>query len=367
MAGEEYLALLGLNDLNQFSQTVQQSDPYGMTGRALGAWQPDYSGFNAQESAVTSFAKAFTSGLLQNYARNNAAEQMNSVVGILPQLRADPLHVATPEGVDPGAFSTLRGSAILKNFQQQAIDAQTEKKFNSDLLARLLGKKADIIGEDAGYKALGQGESVNPESPAGKLAKEERAKADSVESEIRGTLKSAPIVQAYQIRQSALQNILANLNNDSTYGDLALINGFQTVQDPQSSVKEGDVATIQAAQDRLSRYFGDVKGWFSADGRLKPEYRRQLAETAANTTNAYGKIYSQYVDENLEAVRRVKGDVNKIPYVPHREIKISDYLNSGIKSPPASGPKIKESELIGMGYTKGPNGWIPPAEGAPRG
>lgn len=363
MAGDDYLTLLGPTDLNAFSQSVQASDPYGIAGRGLAGWQPDMSTWSGKESGITAFGKAFLSGVMQNYARQNAADQVNSVIGVLPQLKSDPIHVAAPEGVNPDAFALLKGSAILKNFQQQAQDAEFQKKFGSELLQKLLGKKAEVIGEDAGYKALGQG-GENPDSPQGKLAKELRGKAAGVESEVRATLKNAPIVQAYQVRQSALQNILANLNNNTTYGDLALINGFQKVQDPEGSVREGDVSTIQAAQDRLSKWYGDVKGWFNSDGRLKPEYRKQLAETAANTTNAYGKIYSQYVDENLEAVRRSHGDVNLIPFVPHKEVNINDYFQSGTASP---GAKFKESDLISQGYTKGANGWIPPAMGGPRG
>lgn len=134
--GDDYLSLLSPNDLAGFNQSVQASDPYGLIGKSLMDWQPNYSSFNAGESALTAFGKAFMGGLMQNYAQNRAADQVSKVVNILPQLRSDPLSVAAPEGVDLGSFNMLRGSAILKN---EALK-ETNKTKDENRISSLLGQ-----------------------------------------------------------------------------------------------------------------------------------------------------------------------------------------------------------------------------------
>jgi len=132
MADGDLLGILTSPDLEQFNQTIQLTDPYGMAGRSLAQWQPNYGTLDAAEGGITAFSKAFLSGLLQQYSRNNASEQVGKVVNLLPQLGSTPYTVATPEGVDPGAFGILRGSAILKNAQQQnVLDQRKETRINS--------------------------------------------------------------------------------------------------------------------------------------------------------------------------------------------------------------------------------------------
>lgn len=132
---DDYLSLLSPNDLAGFNQNVMANDPYGLIGKSLMEWQPNYSTFNAGESALTAFGKAFMGGLMQNYAQNRAADQVTKVVNVLPQLRSNPLGVGAPEGVDLGAFNMLRGSAILKN---EALK-ETDKAKDENRIASLLG------------------------------------------------------------------------------------------------------------------------------------------------------------------------------------------------------------------------------------
>ena len=118
---DDYLSFLSPTDLSGFNQNVMANDPYGLIGKSLAQWQPNYSTFNAGESALTAFGKAFMGGLMQNYAQNRAADQITKVVDILPQLKSNPMGVAAPEGVDLGAFNMLRGTAVLKNEQEKEI------------------------------------------------------------------------------------------------------------------------------------------------------------------------------------------------------------------------------------------------------
>jgi len=136
MADDPY----GYNDLAGFNQSVLQSDPYGIAGRSIGAWQPDMSTWSPTETGVTSFAKSFLSGFLNNYAQQNAANQLNSVMSVMPQLREDPLSVATPEGVDAAPFAAYRASQALKYFAAKDADAAEKQKNINTLMTSIFGE-----------------------------------------------------------------------------------------------------------------------------------------------------------------------------------------------------------------------------------
>lgn len=136
--GDELLGLLGVSDLNTFNQTVQASDPYGLASRSIMSWQPDYSVMSPWESGLSAFGKSFMAGMLGNVARQNAADQLASVVKVLPSLRSDPYSVATPEGVDSSAFNILRGTAIIKNEQNQEVINRENRAKEGDLLKSIL-------------------------------------------------------------------------------------------------------------------------------------------------------------------------------------------------------------------------------------
>lgn len=134
----DVFGLLSPTDLQGFSQRVEASDPFGLISRSLQSWQPDLSRMNAQESGMTSFGRAFLSGLAQNYAQNRAAEQLSKVVEILPQLTSDPYSVATPEGVDSSPFNLLRGSAILNKSLRGEEESVRDKNRIGTLLQSVL-------------------------------------------------------------------------------------------------------------------------------------------------------------------------------------------------------------------------------------
>jgi hypothetical protein len=121
MADEALLGILGNQDLLNFNQQTLQSDPYGMAGGVLGSWRPNTQTWDTGTATATAFAQSFLSGLLGNYARQRATEQTNQVIGLLPQLRANPSMVVAPEGVNENAFALLKANAVLN---QQAAEAK---------------------------------------------------------------------------------------------------------------------------------------------------------------------------------------------------------------------------------------------------
>lgn len=136
----DLFGVLSPADLTGFSQQVQAADPYNMIGTALASWNPNYSTMNATESGLTSFGKAFLSSLAGNYARNRTADQVASVVNILPQLATNPYSAPTPEGVDSAAFNTLRGNAILRDTMHSLYQQDEDRKTEKDVFKTILSE-----------------------------------------------------------------------------------------------------------------------------------------------------------------------------------------------------------------------------------
>lgn len=240
MAGENLLALLGSNDLAQFNNTISQSNPYGMVGQSLAAWQPDMSTWSPGTSAATAFGKAFLSGLLQNYAQNDTNSQLASVISSLPSLSSDPMSTQVPEGVNPGAFNMLRGNAYLNKIQSE--NSQTSKL--NELLTKVkmagLTKQAEVEGEAAGKKNVYGDLAEDPESPQYKMSQDKMQKADSLRKELAGNkeiLEFSDIKNRIEVLQKALQD-------PTSVSDLDFIYGAAKVLDPGSVVRESEGQTI---------------------------------------------------------------------------------------------------------------------------
>ena len=232
MATEDLLGLLGTNDLLQFNQAVQQGNTYGLAGRSLDAWQPDYSTFSPVASGATSFGKSFLAGLLQNYARQDAAEQIASVANVLPSLKSDPYHTAVPEGVDSGAFNLLRGSAILKKAQRDSLTGDENTKNLSSLLQTVLGEgvKSGTISPSDALKAAKTGDYsavlggsvdplANPNSPQYKMDKDKEDRLITIRKEFNGL----PAVQNFSKASQAANALSGALKDKSTVSDQELV------------------------------------------------------------------------------------------------------------------------------------------------
>jgi hypothetical protein len=263
MAETDFLSAV---DLLNFNKQVQGNSLSGIASQAIGGWSPNMTTWSPTEQGIGSFGKTFLSALLGNYARKDASDQLSKVVSVLPQLGANPNSVAVPEGVDADAFNMLKGKAALGDMMASVLGKQQKEVAKNKILGELeaYGYTApETITEGGTGGAQGPKIDEIPGTPQFEAAKVRNQAALKIEEEARGVLKNSPVAQNYQIRNSSMQNILANIKNDTVYGDLALVNGFQKIQDPEGSVREGDVQTIQAAQDRLSKFYGDTKGWFT--------------------------------------------------------------------------------------------------------
>ncbi len=361
---DDISSLLGVGDLNSFNQSVVQNDPYGIAGRGLGAWQPDISTWSPTETGVTMFAKSFLSGLLGNYAQQNAANQLNSVIGVLPQLESNPMSVMAPEGVDAAPFAALKGSAVLKNYIGQASAAAEKKKTLNDLLTAVVGdkfKNGDMLAPEA-IKALGSGDPAaaltalsaddgtgshvsrlldsygitDPTARAGirtpeeaknyllhvqvdqtakdaAQAKKDAKKASSdtqLENKLRAELEK--VNSPHQTAVTIAPLLIAAQDNaakttHTPIDDLALVDTYNKVINPGGVLRAQLVEQVKEAQNPLHRLAGQIEnvtngGTFDATGR------QQLLDSLKAVASEKISAGKAFADGKLAIARNKMGE-----------------------------------------------------------
>lgn len=320
MAGEDYLGLLGVGDLAAFNQSVTQSDPYGITSRTLNSWAPDTSTWSPVESGVGLFAKSFLAGLLGNQARQNAAQQTNALISVLPQLRSDPMNVALPEGMNPEAFANFRGTAALKNYLAKEQEAQTQKKFDSDLLARMLGKRADVIGEAVGKRDIYGPNTFDPDSPAAKQLSAIKAEEDAARNEIL-TATKYPAVSKLQTTSTALSQLknIKDLNTASS--DIPFATLFIGGLDG-SVVREGEYDRVAGSNPFLIKFKNQLESALNGSSSLGVEVKQQMYRELQKTQKGlYAEALLQTAPRIATAKQRGADPKNILPFDPEMKFE----------------------------------------------
>lgn len=114
---------------------------------------------------------------------------------------------------------------------------------------------------------------------------EDRAERSKNESGLRGEFLGLPTTKSTQLVAQAFNKIQAAAKDPSPAGDIGVVYGFMTLQDPGSSVKEGEYATAQNAAgvpERIRAIYNRA-----VDGKLlSPAMRKDFVKQAGNLYNA---------------------------------------------------------------------------------
>lgn len=337
---DELIGLLSPNDLLGFSQRVEASDPYGLIGRSLQQWQPNYETFNATESFATAFGKAFLSGLATNYAQNRAADQVSKVVNVLPQLGADPYSVSAPEGVDAGPFNLLKGSAILKSEARKASAASEGQRTVGDLLKSILGEgvKAGTITPASALEAaktgrieevLGSSQSdalKNPNSPDYKRNQD----LFKIEQSYTDKLLTGAEPQRVMAMNRAATNILDAIKKDNPLAASTAIFEYAKLQDPAGTVREADEMRVSDPGGPLG-ILAQIHNQITGEGKLTSDAKKSMRELVPILQENTFTQYNQLRDSYLEAAKEYGADPARIKYL--KPADLSGYLtesSSGI-------------------------------------
>ncbi len=295
-------ATLSPQDLMGFSNSVQASDPYGITGNALGQVQFDTRTWDPATQGIASFGKAFLSGLLQNQARSNAASQLNTVVQSLPQLGANPYGMSVPEGVDSQAFNTLRGSAILNKANAEAAGRVESTKNIGEMLKTILGEsvKSGSISPEAALTAAGTGKlptinnenppKANPNNPLEKKTVELRTDFDKKEQ-----------VQNFNYVNRLSNQLDEIMKNPNAVADSSLAKIAVQFIEPKLSVNAGEGAALAQSASIPAEWKGAIRQSLEGGTALDVTVRDGLLDLARAAKVAHGKAYEQtfnlYKDE----------------------------------------------------------------------
>lgn len=323
---DEFYGILGNNDLAAFNQTVLQSDPYGIAARSLGAWSPDASTWSPTITGTTAFGKAFLTGLLGNYARQNAADQMNSVIGVLPQLKSDPMAVAAPEGVNADAFAALKGSAVLRNQLNTAQREQTLAELMQKVGIAGLTKKAEVLGEQQAYDAMGQG-GVNPKSPSYIIGQDEKKNQLDLDNRITDARNYLRVAGApYITARENLDLLTNNFKESNPATDLIYAIAANKILDPGAIVREDDIENIQGIVPYLEKSIAGFKKYITPTGTISPEGKMVILKTIAPKLNALGQNYKGLLETETSRLKTIGADPSLLSAVPYQPFDLSSLL-----------------------------------------
>lgn len=371
---DDLSSLLSGADLTGFQDRITANDLYGLIGRSLASWQPNYQYMNGGESLLTSFGKAFAGGLLQNYAQNRAADQLSSVVNVLPQLSSDPLGVAAPEGVDSSAFNTLRGSAYLKKVAQENELSSILKKYTGMAKGEMLGKAqafkelgienpddpsvkqkyeelkaaaeaanagkkamATKIGEIAGSQvAYGNTGQEDPESPIAKKVADMQNKFNALDE-----------VKNFKYVQRLSTQLFETLKDPTAVDDPALAKMAVQLIEPGLSTTSGETAALAQSTSIPESWKSFVGKSLKGASGLPPEVRTGLLKLAKNSYGAYGKIYQQSFDQAKQEAARYGIEPSRISPIGDAP-SFESFLGTKQLTPKEKAlQKLKERGLLG--------------------
>lgn len=185
-----------------------------------------------------------------------------------------------------------------ENYQEFMVDPKMS--FYRDLInqkkqQKLAGAQAAIEDRDLKMRAGEAGirktdsEVLENKANAGKLSAETKKineKPDGPDKDIFGmesTLRTQynQLSRDYRTTKDAFEKIKVGAQQNNATGDMALIYGFMRLQDPTSTVREGEYATAEQArgipQSVIAMYNKAVSG-----KKLGDDQRKEFVETARN-------------------------------------------------------------------------------------
>lgn len=133
-------------------------------------------------------------------------------------------------------------------------------------------------------------------------------------TELRTELQKQPNYKKYQDAIGPYESMFRSAGLSTPASDLDLINGLAKILDPDSSVREGEFATVQKSQAIPERIKGQVQHLFEGKGALTPETRTQLMEIARNRVESYRDIAGRDVERYKGHAKRYGLDPAMVAY-----------------------------------------------------
>jgi len=320
-----------LNDLSQFRSTIAQNDPWRMAAAPILGSRFNTSTWSPTQTLAVTGGQAFLGALLNGLGQRSEAAQIDRLAQVLPQLTADPLNTAAPEGVDEEAFNVFKTNQAIRNAatankRAEAIEKRALDLFYSGEEAQAQAR-GQILGKNEAYRSSGVGD---PDSPERKTGEEIRAQLQRIHG--KDFAEFGEVRTKYQVLQKAL------LDKSAT-SDLDFVFGIAKVIDPQSTVKESEGQMIVESQSMLASTLGTIN--------------KALKGGSALDRGGLMALATRHYDTRRESIQGILSNYGEIASARGvRPDDITSYYKAYL-TPPAkiSGPPPESSQAVAPDFS----------------
>ncbi len=127
---------------------------------------------------------------------------------------------------------------------------------------------------------------------------------------LRKEFRNLPSVQSYETVAPIIN--AAKVAPDTGAGDLQIIYSVGKILDPNSVVREGELALIIDSQSMLSKIFGEGRLQLGKGGRIRPEQRAQMMDILNDRENVYRKAYERDFNQYAEYAKSQNLDPGQV-------------------------------------------------------
>jgi hypothetical protein len=150
----------GSADINAFNRTVAENNLWRQGAAPILGMKFDTSTWTPGQTLATGMGQAFLGSILSAIGQREEAVQAEKAAAVLPQLYEDPTSVVTPEGVDRGAFATLKMNSIREAAKRKFSQQDQNADIKNSIARQLFSQRPDLAMRELGIKDI-----VQPEAP----------------------------------------------------------------------------------------------------------------------------------------------------------------------------------------------------------
>ena len=318
-----------LSQMHQQSQYQPQS--WGALAAGLGAQAINQYGLNKETSRLDQ-EKAKQANYLSQYLSQAKGGPTGTVIGDVDGGPGTPLqaqYMPDPQGASRhmGSYLSSGGDPemalrLTESVEGRAADERKRREelamFQQQMKSQQDALKANLASDE---KLTAMREQGDTDRLNRQLALEERLallklQADSAGNEAERNAAAGKIsmdlrkefrgLQPVKDFETAIPRIKAAQSApDNGFGDLQLIYNVGKLLDPNSVVREGELALTIAANSPIQRILGTSRFSIDGGGRLTPQARKQivgmLEGVVGEYQNSYNRDYDQYASYAQES------------------------------------------------------------------
>jgi hypothetical protein len=158
------------------------------------------------------------------------------------------------------------------------------------------------------------------------------------EMKVMKQAEAGPGVSRFREVQPIISSMQQSLSDNTGQADLDFIYGLAKIMDPESVVREGEMATVQSSSSIPDQYRGMLMKAMAGEGSLTPEVRRNLYEVARRRVSGLHKQAEREIEAISNYARGSNMDPNRVvrPLDP-----LPKWEDQNIQGPAAAAPRVR--------------------------